>query len=243
MEFPGARVYRDNVAVAEFDDYEDWLSQLTHQTRKRIERAAQQGLEVRIVQPSEELARSICEIYNETPIRQFRRFHHFGVSLARVCEYVLHSNNVFIGAFIWTEVKEGDRIWLRNKLVGFIELECGDNTGVFSQILSLISCRKLMPNNALIAKAVRVCSDKGLNWLIYARMGNHPSLDEFKKNNGFKRCNIRRAFIPLSYKGRIAMLLGLHRELKDRTPNFIKPIAVPVFNWASRTRRAVSNDS
>lgn len=237
MPFPRAKIYRDNVAVARFDDYGDWLTQLASETRERIKRAVQQGLEVKIVRPSVKLAKGIHEVYNEIPIRQFRRFNHFGIPLSSVIEYVLHSNNVFIGAFAWTEVKERDGLYLKNKLVGFIELECGNDTGVFSQILSFIKFRELMPNNALIAKAVEVCSDKGLNWLIYARMGNHPSLDKFKENNGFRKCNIRRAFVPLSYKGRIAMLLGLHRELGDCTPNLVKPVAVPIFNWTSRTAR------
>ena len=245
LPFGGAKICKDNVAIANFDDYEDWLTQLPNRTKARLRMAREQHLEVRVVDPWEKipfnnetegikLAKGIWEIYNETPVRQFRPFNHYGVSLVNVQEHVFHSDNIFIGAYVWTEEENKYGLWLRHKLVGFVELDCSGDTGVFSQILSRVSFSKFMPNNALIAKAVEICSAKGLKWLIYARMGNHPSLDRFKQNNGFRKCEITRAFVPLSSKGRIGMLLGLDRGLKDRIPNFIKPIAIPVFNWGVR---------
>ncbi len=241
------RVCKDNVALAEFDDYGEWLRQLPQKTRIRLRRAKEKRLEVRVVNPSEQapynaetegskLAKGMWEIYNETPIRQFRRFNHYGIPFSLVQEHVFTTENVLIGAYLWTEEKKDGYLQLKHRLVGFVELECGTDTGVFSQILSSINFRDAMPNNALIAKTVEVCSDKGLRWLVYARMDNHPSLDRFKHDNGFKRQEIQRAFMPLNCKGQIAMLFGLHRELRDSTPNFVKPVAIPLFNWVSRTR-------
>ena len=38
---------------------------------------------------------------------------------------------------------------------------------------------------------------------MYGRIGNHPSLDSFKDNNGFVKYPITRYYIPLTGKGRI----------------------------------------
>ena len=69
-----------------------------------------------------------------------------------------------------------------------------------------------------LAKAVEVCASKGQRWLMYGRIGNHPSLDRFKESNGFVKYPITRFYVPLTWKGRVAVRLGLHRELKDALP-------------------------
>lgn len=218
VDFPfPVKTCKDNVALADFTSYQDWLSNLKLETRARIKRSYKRGLRVEIVNPTWNFAKGVCEIYNETPIRQRRKFPHYGMTVEEANKQVSNSENVFIGAYI------------ADKLVGFIELICGDNTGVISQILSLASYRALLPNNALIAKSVEICASKNLSWLVYGRIGNHPSLDGFKFNNGFRKCETRRFYVPLSSKGKIAMLLRLHRELKDSIPTFLKKMLLPLY--------------
>jgi len=91
-------------------------------------------------------------------------------------------------------------------------------------------------NNALLAKAVEVCEAKSERWLMYGRIGNNPSLDRFKESNGFIRFPVSRYYIPLTSKGRIAIKLGLQKELKDALPKSIKYPLIPVFNWLSRAK-------
>jgi len=91
-------------------------------------------------------------------------------------------------------------------------------------------------NNALVAKAVEVCAATGVPWLMYGRMGNHPSLDTFKQSNGFSKFTINRYYVPLTRKGRIAARLGLQREAKDALPKSLKGALIPLFNWISRTK-------
>ena len=91
-------------------------------------------------------------------------------------------------------------------------------------------------NNATLAKAVEVCASKGQRWLIYGRIGNHPSLDRFKESNGFVKYPVTRYYVPLTWKGRVAVRLGLHRELKDALPQGLKDRLIPVMNWVSRNR-------
>ncbi|MGD0071365.1 MAG: hypothetical protein ABSB71_07815 [Candidatus Bathyarchaeia archaeon] len=241
-----AKVCRDNVAAAEFDSYEDWLKQLPKETKTRLMKAREKGLEVKIIDPNArsspfsdvkegvKLAEGIWKIYNETPIRQFRRFNHYGVSLESVQQHVFTTDNIIIGAYIWVEEKSDGDVFLKHKLVGFVELQCGEDTGVFGQILSLVSFRDVMPNNALIAKAVKICSDRNLHWLVYARMGNHPSLDVFKRNNGFKKVEIKRFYVPLTLRGRIFLLFSLQRSFKDGVPMFLKSLGFHLYNLASR---------
>jgi hypothetical protein len=82
-------------------------------------------------------------------------------------------------------------------------------------------------NNAMLAKAVEVCAANGNRWLMYGRIGNHPSLDRFKENNGFVKYSVTRYYIPFTAKGRWAIKLGLHRELKDALPNSMKYPLLP----------------
>ena len=91
-------------------------------------------------------------------------------------------------------------------------------------------------NNALIAKAVEVCADKKVEWIMYGRIGNHPSLDRFKENNNFNRFPLTRYYLPITNKGKFAMKLGLHRELKDTLPQAMKSRLFPLYNWVSRTK-------
>ncbi len=245
---PRGKLVKDNVAVAEFDSYMEWYRGLPSETKKRLEKAAEKGLEVQVVNPhafaspfscekkGERLAEGIWRIYNETPVRQGRSFLHYGVSLDKVKRHVYETSNTFVCAYLWQFEQRDNDVYLVHKLVGFAELQFGDCTGAFSQILSLASYREYMPNNALIAKAVKLCVEYGCSWLIYARMGNHPSLDEFKKANGFSKCMVNRYYVPLSVKGKAALACGLHRNLKDVLPEWLKLKVLPVYNRVSRLK-------
>lgn len=75
--------------------------------------------------------------------------------------------------------------------------------------------------------------------MMYGRMGNHPSLDRFKQNNGYTKFQLRRYYILLTRKGRIATKLGLYREIMDVLPQKIKYPLIPIYNWMSRTRMKI----
>jgi hypothetical protein len=181
-----------------------------------------------VVDPSEKLAKGVWRIYNETPIRQGRAFPHYGVPLRDVTAGVLSARGgTFVGAFF------------QDELVGFIQLVHGDNVAIISQILSLQKFWDKAVNNVLVAKAIEVCAAKQIQWVMYGRMGNHPSLDSFKQSNSFAKFSLTRYYVPLTKKGQIATSLNLHRELKDALPQWIKNPLFPVFNWVSRTKMKV----
>ena len=222
----------DNIALLNLETYEDWWKKIGKKTRNMVRKAKKNGLFNKIIQPNEKFVEGIWKIYNETPIRQGRRFLHYGVILQTVKRRVLSSkNSTFIGAY------------LKEELVGFIQLVHGDNVAIISQILSLQKHWNKAINNALLAKAIEFCANQQVKWLMYGRMGNHPSLDRFKQNNGFTRFSLARYYVPLTVKGKIATKLGLHREFKDILPQSLKYTLIPVTNWISRTKTKVKQQN
>jgi len=215
----------DNVALLHVTTYKEWLRIIGKKTRNMIHKADKSGIRTEIAVPGDRLAEGIWKIFNETPIRQERGFPHYGTTLETVKKGLLsQSDYTYVGAYY------------QDELVGFIHLIHGNNVSIISQILSLQKHWNKAVNNALVAKAVEVCASKGMNWIMYGRMGNHPTLDTFKQNNGFIQFQLTRYYIPLTGKGRIAVKLGLHRELKDALPHAMKYLLFPFYDWISRTR-------
>jgi len=215
----------DNVGLVEIKDYATWWSSVGKKTRNMVRRAEKSGVNVGVVEPSQKFAEGVWKIYNETPIRQERAFSHYGEPLESVIGNVTNARkSTFIGAF------------LEEELVGFIQIVYGDNIAIIAQILSMQKHWNKAVNNALLAKAVEICASKGERWLMYGRIGNHPSLDRFKESNGFTKFPIARYYIPITRTGRIAIRLGLHRDFKDALPQSIKYPLIPVINWVSRNK-------
>ena len=218
----------DNVGLLEITTLDAWFTAVGKKTRNMVRKAEKSGVKVNVVELTSQLVEGIWKIYNETPIRQGRAFHHYGQSLKSVGDNMAMSKNcTFIGAY------------LQDELVGFIQIIYGDHIAIISQILSLQKHWDKSLNNALLAKAVEVCAGNGNRWLMYGRIGNHPSLDKFKESNGFIKYPIARYYVALTGKGRFAIRLGLHKPFKDALPEPLKGPLIPVFNWISRNKAAV----
>jgi hypothetical protein len=215
----------DNIGLLAVKTYDEWLKLIGKKTRNMVRKAEKSGVKTDVVEPSEKLAEGIWKIYNESPIRQERAFPSYGTPLESVRSMVYFDpDSSFIGAI------------LDDELIGFIYLAFGGSTAVIEQILSFQKHADKAINNVLIAKAVKVCAERHMSWLMYGRIGNHPSLDKFKENNGFTKVVFPRYYVPLSGKGRLAIKLGLHRDFKDSLPYALKSPLFPVFNWVSRNK-------
>jgi hypothetical protein len=224
------RRIEDNIALLKVKTYSDWLEQVGKKTRNMVRKATKSGIQTEVIEKDDRLVKGIWKIYNETPLRQGRAFPHYGKSLQAVKAIVYAEPN-------FTYV----RAFFQEEMVGFLQLVFGDRIAIISQILSFQKHTDKAVNNALVAKAVEVCAEKQCGWLMYGRMGNHPSLDVFKENNGFTQFSLNRYYVPLTRKGRIAIRLGLHRELKDALPKQIKYPLIPIYNWISRTKILVKS--
>lgn len=209
----------DNMAVLPVSTFDNWMAhQINFKVRNKVRKAAKNGIVVREIPFDDALIQGISAIYNESPIRQGRKFPHYGKgfeSLRRMKATFL-DRSVFIGAF------------LENNLVGFIKLVANEDwsqAGLL-HILSMIRHRDKAPTNALIAQAVRSCADRGIPYLWYANLSygkkQRDSLAEFKLQNGFQKVEVPRYYVPITLLGRVALRLGLHHEIIDQIP---EPVA------------------
>ena len=215
----------DNIALLHLRSYDEWSKSIGKKTRNMIRKAEKSGIRTFIAEPSEKLAESMWKIYNETPIRQGRGFPHYGISVQEVMKGLRSVQDcTYVGAFV------------QDELVGFIQLVHGENITIISQILSMQKHWDKAVNNALLAKAIEVCADKHVEWIMYGRIGNHPSLDNFKHSNGFEKFALTRYYVPLTRRGNTAVKLGLHREIKDALPTSLRYPLIPIYNWISRTK-------
>ncbi|UOA10196.1 hypothetical protein [Methylobacter sp. S3L5C] len=209
----------DNVAAIPTSDYKFWWDSLPQEARKNARRAERRGLVIREVEFNDELLQGIVGINNETPVRQGRPFWHYGKSIDVVkAEYSSFlDRSEFIGAY-YDDV-----------LIGFIKMVYMGQICSILQILCMNEHYDKRPANALLARAVKVSSDKGLKYLTYGKFiygkNSKSSLTEFKRRNGFEQHFVPRYFIPMTYKGKIALTLKLHLGLKPLLPESLLNIA------------------
>lgn len=205
----------DNLAVLPVSTFDHWWNQQIRSfPRNRARQAEKRGVVLREVPCDDALERGICEIYNETPIRQGKRFPHYGMTLERVGEYArtFPDRSIYIGAFIG------------EAMIGFVKLVMDEtrNHACMVHILSMMKHRDKAPTNALLAEAVKACAERGINYLVYENFSygkkQGDSLSHFKEVNGFRQMDLPRYYIPLTAWGRIAFRFRLHRRLVDRLP-------------------------
>jgi hypothetical protein len=211
----GFHIEWENVAVVRTDNYEEWWNALPQESRKNVRRCQRRGVEVRTVEFNDRLVSGISAIYDETPIRQGRRFWHYKKPLEAVkrenSSYLERST--FLGAF------------LNDELIGFMKFVKVGRVGRVMQILSKEAHTDKRPMNALLAKAIETCGELGLTHFIYGqyvygRKENSP-MTEFKRRNGFERLDYPRHFLAVSRTGKIALNLGLHKDVRSVAPEFL----------------------
>jgi hypothetical protein len=195
----------DNVAAIPISSYDDWWNhQINSNDRKTIRKAGKRGVEVRSTPFDDALVSGIVEIYNETPIRQGKRFWHYGKDFDTVKRdtSTYGDRSEFIGAYSAGE------------LIGFIKIVYCGKCGNMTLILAKIKDRDKCTTTALIAKAVEVCAQRGMSYLTYGKFvygkKGEDSLSEFKRNLRFERIDVPQYFIPLTRKGEAAIRLGFH---------------------------------
>jgi hypothetical protein len=202
----------DNVAVTKLSEFAQWWESLPQETRKNVRRSQRRGVTVTRVNFDDQLVHGISNIYNETPIRQGRKFWHYGKSFEQVkaenATYLDRSE--FIGAFF------------NSKLIGFIKFVMVNNVTRIMQIVSMEAHTDKRPTNALLAKAVEICCEKRATHLVYGKYvygkkDNSP-VTEFKRRNGFERLSFPRYYIPFTGVGALAIRCGLHRGLAQLVP-------------------------
>jgi len=192
---------RDSIAALPIKSYSYWWErQIDRTARNKTRKAEKKGVIVKPATFDDRFIEGMTSVFNETPVRQGRRYAHYGKdfqTVKREFSRFLFREEIF-GAYVGDE------------LIGFLMLCNGGRYAFLGQIISKIARRDLAPNNALMAKAVERCAEKGLPYLVYAYWLD-DELGDFKRSNGFQRVDLPRYFIPLTLKGRLAVSLGVHR--------------------------------
>lgn len=208
----------DNFAalpITTFDHW--WMKQIDFKVRNKARKGEKNGLSVREVEFDDALVSGLSEIYNETPVRQGKRFWHYGKDLATVRREnsTFLDRSILIGAFF------------EQRLVGFLKMVIDEDRGQAGvmQILSMIKHRDKAVTNALIAHGVKSCAERRIPYIVYSNFSYgkklRDSLADFKQYNGFQRIEIPRYYVPLTLKGRLALQLGFHHRLAERLPETV----------------------
>lgn len=197
-----------SVAVISLSDYETWWKeQIGKKTRHAVRKAQKSGVDVCTVSFGDQLVAGIHAIYSETPIRQGRRFAHFGDTLEEVrranASYLDRSE--FIGAYVGS------------KLVGFAKIVFEQEFADILQFLASVDFRDARVANALMAKVVERCCDRGFQYVAYGEWDS-GSLTDFKRHNGFTQMKLPEYHVPLTLVGRVILRLGLHRPVRKLLP-------------------------
>ncbi|MDR3566764.1 MAG: hypothetical protein P4L43_01920 [Syntrophobacteraceae bacterium] len=224
------RIECGNLAVVCITSYESWWSdQITQVSRKNVRRAAKRGVTCKVAAFDDELLSGIVRIYNETPIRQGRKFWHYGKDLNAVksINETFRERADFIGAYY------GD------SLIGFMKIVYVGEVANVMQILSMNEHQDKRTTNALIAKAVEVCANRNVKYFVYGNYiydDNFSSpLIEFKRRMGFEMIAFPIYFVPLTEWGKVALKLNLHHGIKRMIPaRLAKRLLKTRANWYKR---------
>ena len=213
------------VAAIPVTEYKHWLQkQISPKARNKIKKSAKFGVVIEETELTDELVRGITDIFNQSPVRRGKRFWHYGKDFETVKkEMSLDLNeSIFITAYYGKE------------LIGFIKLLFADRYAMLTLILDKINHRDKAPMNGMIAKAVEICAQRKVPYIVYMmwRRGGHG---DFQESNGFERIPVPEYFVPLTFKGAIALRLGLHRGVRGLMPEKFMPWLLALrAKWYSR---------
>jgi Acetyltransferase (GNAT) domain len=199
------RMEPDPIAALPIKSYSLWWeNQIGRKARNKIRKAQKSGVIVKPTTFDDSFVQGMTSIFNESPIRQGRRFLHYGKNFETIKRE--------FSRFLFREEIFG--AYLNEELVGFIFLADAGRYAFLGQIISKIAHREVAPNNALLAKAVERCAEKGVPYLVYA-LWLDDSLGDFKRSNGFQRFDLPRYYLPLTGKGKLAFRKPL-KKLRRR---------------------------
>ena len=209
-----------SVAALPVTTYEKWWDEIGFKPRNKIRKAQKSGVEVRSVELSDDFARGVEAIYNESPIRQGRRFFHFGKKAPAIKEELTSflDQSILVGAYF------------KGELIGFMKLFPGAHVLRTIHIIAKLAHREKCAMDILIAKAVELCAERKLSYVQYGSWTD-GGVGAFRGKHGFERLEVRRYYVPLTWKGHLLLQLQFHRPVRDRIPS---DLLAPVLNLRNR---------
>jgi hypothetical protein len=205
----------ESIAAVHLTSFKEWWEGLPQETRKNVRRAQKRGVVVQVRNLDDELVRDLQILNNDSPVRQGKVFTHYGKTLDQVkkdqaafldrCDYIC--------------------AYHEEELIGVVKLIYRGDVASILTFLPKASHHDKRPANAIMARAVELCEQKGIHYLIFGKFnyGNkrHTPLREFKIRNGFEEILAPRYYVPLTAKGAISVRLKLHRGLLGLLPHSV----------------------
>lgn len=182
--------------------YQLWWNNLDRRIRKIVRRSTKMGVEVRIVELNEDLVQGVKTIFDETPIKRNKPFWHYNRSLESIRGGL--KQDLAISEFLCA--------FYGGEMIGFIKMIYRDKFADPVLFISKMKDFDKYPNNLLVAKAVERCAEKRVPFIHYSdwRLGTHG---DFLRRNGFEKFEVKRYYVPLTIKGKVALWFGLHKNL------------------------------
>lgn len=221
-----------SLAVANVGDYKQWLRSLSDSTKINIKRAAKRGVVVKVREFDTDVIQGICDVQNESPVRQGKRFWHYRKPFEQVKRD--HGSFADRSDFLCAYFEE--------EFIGFLKLVYRDGVGSIMQVIAKMAHYDKRTSNALIAKAAERCAEKGVPYLHYEQYNygkkQDTSLREFKQRHGFAEMLVPAYYIPLTAWGSICMKTGLHHGLHGVAPQSLISAGLKAraawYKWANR---------
>ena len=212
----------DSCAVVRVTDFNEWWTKLPQETRKNVRRSQKRGVTISIKEVDDRLVRDLVQLNNDSPVRQGKRFTHYGKTFEQVKKDQMFflDRSDYICAYVGEE------------LIGVLKLVYRRDSASILTFVSKSSHADKRPSNALLAKAVECCEAKGISYLVYGKLnyGNkrESSLRDFKIRHGFEEILVPRYYVPLTWWGALCVRLGVHRGLLSVLPPRAIAIGVSV---------------
>jgi GNAT superfamily N-acetyltransferase len=203
----------DSIALIRLTNFNDWWEGLPQETRKNVRRAEKRGVRVEAKAFDYELVQNLVELNNSSPIRQGRRYPHYGKSFDETkrdyCSFADRSD--FLCAYF------------EDEFIGFLKVVYREQVASVLNLCTKESHQDKRPANALINVAVERCAARGISYLTYGffNYGNKrdTQITQFKIRNGFEEALIPRYFVPLTVWGQVYIRFGFHRGMLGMFPN------------------------
>jgi hypothetical protein len=227
------RLEWDSLAVIPITTYSEWYQRFAKSdVRIAVKKAGKRGLVTREAEFDDPFVQGIVSIYNETPIRQGKPFWHYGKDFTAVKQIssTYLERSIFVGAYF------------NNELVGFIKMVRVGSLALTLHVISMMKHFDKKATNALIAKAVEICADKGMSHLVYGNFlygDGKNSLTEFKERNGFQEVLIPRYYLPMTRKGEMALAMGLHHGAGSMLPRSVRRAMLNARTLVWKLRRKI----
>jgi Acetyltransferase (GNAT) family len=202
----------DSIAAVQTKNFKEWWEKLPQETRKNVRRSQKRGVVVSVVELNDAIIQDLVELNNDAPLRQGKPYSHYGKTFERVKEdqSSFPDRSGFICAY------------LDQELVGYMKIVYRGNVASILHFLPKTSHQDKRPANALMAKAIELCEDKGVSYLIFGKFNYGKKQDnplrEFKIRNGFEEILVPRYYVPLTLWGKFCMVTKLHRGLVGILP-------------------------